>query len=82
MKTNYSFLREKVPSENYQKMVQGIDELNFSIPAILISTFKFISKNHYNGSRTILTMLPNLGQRVITAHIHWRDRNTALPAIQ
>lgn len=27
-------------------------------------------------------MLPNSVQWVITAHIHWRDRNTALPAIQ
>lgn len=26
-KSNYSFLREKVPSENYQKMVQEVDEL-------------------------------------------------------
>lgn len=36
MRTNYSFLREKVPSENYQKKVHGVDELNFTIPTILL----------------------------------------------
>lgn len=36
MRSNYRFLREKVPSENYQKKVQGVDELIFSIPTILL----------------------------------------------
>lgn len=58
MRSNYSFLREKVPSENDHKKVEGVDELcSIFYPNNPIATSKLISKNHSNGSRTILTLL-------------------------